>query len=154
MAHNFLSIVHTFNLVNTGDSTLINIGAASNIPVVIEDIWIALDGQSNTEKGVRFWIIKQSDGGAGATNLKPNVVPLDDRITHTVQASVSGAPFGTQPAVAGLSPKWQFRFHPQSGVWLPPKMDRKIVVPSGGFIGVMYNAPDSHLCDLTVQFEE
>lgn len=167
MAGNALNLSFKNDLDDDGaHHVLLLILAASNIPVVINDVSIYLIGTANTDPGIRFWLQKANDSGDGGTASgswtdPDGITPVDARVSHTLQATVTMKATGTpgwtgddDPLFSTNKAVWQCVIHPQTGIWRPPHIERPIVVAQGTRMVIGYNSAKTHNVVVNMEIEE
>lgn len=142
------------NPIATGVSakTILQIVAASNHGVLIDEINISFQGTSNTAAPIRVDVLRQSTAGtmtAGGTNS--TIVKDPDDSDETLQTTINDT--ATAEPTAGDIIN-TFYVHPQTGyVWQAP-FGRLIKIGGGDRLGIRCTAGADVNCTITVTGEE
>jgi hypothetical protein len=123
---------------STSAKTLLQVIAASNHAVMVDEISISFKGTSNTAAPIRVDICRQSDAGtttAGGTNstIKFDPDDVDETIQTTIRDSASAEPTTGDILMTEY-------VHPQTGyTWQAPH-GRSIKIGGGDRLGVRVTA--------------
>lgn len=127
--------------ISTGTSakTLLQIIAASNHGVVIDEISISFEGVSNTAAPIRVDVMRQTDAGTMGTSNSTIVKDPDDS-DETLQTTRADSSSGEPTAGDILFTEY---VHPQTGYTWQAPFGRGIKVGGGDRLGIRVTAAAS-----------
>ncbi|MHC4713546.1 MAG: hypothetical protein ACYTAN_09805 [Planctomycetota bacterium] len=131
--------------------TLYQFLAAANHPVSLKSVELMPLGASAATAPLLFDVATQTDA-TGMTADAGNLVKNLGSPAVTVQTSVLKQN-GAEPA--GPVTQYIFTLHQQgSRVWVPPNVDREIVIPAASRLGLRYLNATFVPCRMRVELEE
>lgn len=140
----------TVNGVATGTSakTIVQIIAAANHKVAIDEIAISFRGTSNTAEPILVQVMRQTSAGTmPALTLKKDPDDWDETIQTTAAHTATAEPTSGDVLMEEY-------VHPQTGyTWQAPE-GRKIAIGGGDRLGVVVTAAASVSCTCRVCGEE
>lgn len=136
----------------TAAKTLLQVIAASNHGVMIDEIEISFNGTSNTAEPIRVDLCRQSDAGTTTAADSSNTIVKDpDDSDETIQTTIRHTAT-VEPTTGDILRS--FLVHPQTGhAWQAP-FGRGIKIGGGDRLGVRVTAPASVSAMVTVAGEE
>lgn len=140
----------------TAQITLLQIKAASNQRVRIQEIGVGFHGIVNTNAPITVELLFQSSAGtmttlaAGYTS-SGGVAALDQDVVETIQTTAQHTATAEPTYVTSAAGPWAI--HPQTGIVYPIKVD-DVVLKGGGYVGIVVTAGVSTTCDVYIKFEE
>lgn len=141
--------------VATGTSakTILQVVAAANHAVRIDEISIAFQGQTNTAAPIQVDYIRQTNAGTLGTSTSTIKKDPSDW-GETMQTSIldGGTGYSAEPS-AGDILRTEF-VHPQQGYTWQAPYGREIKISGGGRLGIRVTAGASVNCVVTVYGEE
>lgn len=128
------------NPISTGTSlkTLLQVVAAANHAVLIDEISVSFQGTSNTASPVRVDVLRQTTAGtmtAGGTNSSIKFDP--DDVDETIQTTINDTATA-EPSASDILFTWFV--HPQTGLdWQAP-FGKSIKIGGGDRLGLRVTA--------------
>jgi hypothetical protein len=121
----------------TGTKTLLQVKAASNVRIKIQEWSISFQGTSNTAAPIQVELLRQTSAGTmgtSASTLKKDPDDMTETLQTTIQDTASSEP------TAGDILDTQF-VHPQLGYTWQAQFGKEIVVVGGERIAVRVVSP-------------
>jgi len=136
--------------ISTGTSakTLLQLVAASNHRVHVEEVEISFNGVTNTAEPIKVDILRQTNAGTMSSLTPVKAMPGDAETLQTTALHTASS----EPTAGDILES--FYVHPQQGrAWQAP-FAKPIVIPGGGRVGVRVTAAASVNALVTAKFEE
>jgi hypothetical protein len=136
--------------ISTGTSakTLLQIVAASNHKVLIDEISISFNGTSNTAEPIKVDVLRQTTAGTmSSLTLVKDPDDWDETIQTTAQHTATAEPTASDVLMSE-------HVHPQQGYTWQAPFSRSIAIGGGDRIGVRVTAPASVSAIVRVAGEE
>lgn len=121
----------------TSKITTLQILAASNHRVLVDEVSVSFKGTDPVGEPILVELVVQSDAPAGSDSVTPQKTnPSDDETLQvTAREKFDGS---TQPSETNVVKRWEV--HPSQGVdWQAP-YGKEIVVPGGGRLAISVTA--------------
>lgn len=135
----------------TTAKTILQIGAAANHRVKVQEFSVTFKGVSNTAAPVLVEIMRQTNAGT-ATAVTPS--RLDIAHTATTQTSASKN-HSAEPTAHATYPIYkQLLVHPQGGYTWQAPFGQELIVEGGAFLGIRVTAGADVICVAEIVFEE
>lgn len=136
--------------VATGTSlkTMLQLVAASNHRVKVNEWSVGFAGLSSTQKPVLVELVRQTSAGtmSSATPEKLNASD-DETLQTTAQKTATVEPAGTEVLESVL-------VHPQAGYTWQAQLGNELLVGGGGRLGLRVTSDNDIECNATFKFEE
>lgn len=135
MAGNRFKAVTAPISTGTAAKTLLQIVAASNHKVKIDEISISFNGTSNTAEPIRVDVLRQTTAG---TMSSLTLVKDPDDWAETIQTSAQHTATGTEPTSGDIL--LTEYVHPQQGYTWQAPFGREIIIGGGDRLGIRVTA--------------